>query len=98
MRKREPDGGHGQWLAHHGTGDCYVWCAVNLALVRATRHCLVRGARPRGAPHRHPPPMRAHSGGGGKPASMWWWDHGQYWGSEMRHGVVPVLGRRDQER
>ena len=28
---------------------------------------------------------------------MWWWDHGQCWGSDVRHGVVPVLWQRDQE-
>ena len=55
------------------------------------------GARPRRPPHRHTPPLRAHSGGGGRPAGVWWWDHGQCRGSDVRHGVVPVLGQRDQE-
>ena len=55
------------------------------------------GARPRIPPHRHPPALRAHSGGGGRPAGVWWWDHGQCWGSDVRHGVVLVLWQRDQE-
>ena len=45
----------------------------------------------------NPPTLRAHLGGGGRPAGMWWWDHGQCWGSDVRHGVVPVLWQRDQE-
>ena len=55
------------------------------------------GAKPRGPPHRRPPPLLAHFGGGGKPASVWWWDHGQCRGSDVRHGVAPVLWQRDQE-
>ena len=55
-------------------------------------------ARPRNPPHRHPPPLRAHSGGGGGPAGVWWWDHGQFWGSDVRHGVVPVLWHRERQR
>ena len=93
----DPDGGQGQWPAHRGIGDCPVACGVDLALVRAARHCLVPGRRPRRPLHRHPPTLRAHSGGGGRPGGVWWWDHGQCWGSDVRHGVVPVLWRRDQE-
>ena len=55
------------------------------------------GARPRRPPHRHLPPLRAHSGGGGRPDGVWWWNHGQCWGSDVRHGVVPLLWQQDQE-
>ena len=55
------------------------------------------GARPRRPPHRHPPTLRAQSGAGGRPAGVRWWDHGQCWGSDVRHGVVPVLRQREQE-
>ena len=45
MRKGDPDRGQGQWRAHHSTGDCSVRCGVDLALVRAARHCLVQGGQ-----------------------------------------------------
>ena len=62
MRKGDPDGGHGQWSAHHGAGGCSLACGVDLALVCVVRPCLVRGGRPRTPPHRHPPPLR----------TFWW--------------------------
>ena len=70
------------WIWRWFVQPAIVWC---------------RGARPRTPPHRHPPTLLAHSGGGGRRAGVWWWDHGQFWGSDVRHGVVPVLWRRDQE-
>ena len=41
--------------------------------------------------------QRAHSGASGRPADVGWWDHGQCRESDVRHGVVPVLGQRDQQ-
>ena len=55
MRKGDPDGGQGQWPVHHGTGDCSVACGVDLALVRAARHCLVRRGKTTQTPTPTPP-------------------------------------------
>ena len=43
------------------------------------------------------PPLRTHTGAGDKPASVWWREHGQCWGSDVRHGVARVLGLHDQD-
>ena len=88
----DPDGGQGQWPAHRGTGDCPVACGVDLVLVRAARHCLVPGGQTAQTPTSTPPLHCAHT-----PAGVWCWHHGQCWGSDVRHGVVPVLWQRDQE-
>ena len=45
MRKGDLDVGQGQWSAHHGGGGRSLACAVDLALVCAARHCLVRGGQ-----------------------------------------------------
>ena len=75
-----------------------LWCALWMWrwFVQPTI-VLFRGARPHGPPQRRPPPLRAHFHGGGRSASMWWLDHGQCRGSHVHHGVVPMLGQRDQE-
>ena len=70
------------WIWRWFVQPAIVWC---------------RGARPRRPLHRHPPTLRAHSGGGGRPAGVRWLDHGQFWGSDVRHGVVPVFWQRNQE-
>ena len=45
MRKGDQDGGHGQCSAHHGAGWWSLPCAVDVELVCAARHCLVRGGQ-----------------------------------------------------
>ena len=70
------------WIWRWFVQPAIVWC---------------RGARPRRPLHGYPHTPRAHSGGGSRPAGVWWWDHGQCWGSDVCHGVVPALWERDQE-
>ena len=78
----DPDGGQGQWRARRGTGDCHVACGVDVALVRAARHCLVPGGHTAQTPT-PPPPYTART--------LWW-----RW--QARRGVVvgprPMLGKR----
>ena len=86
-----------RWPAHRGTGDCPVACGVDLALVSRSPPLSGAGGPDRADPYTDTPPiLRAHSGGGGRPTGVWWWDHGQCWGSDVRHGVVPVLWQRDR--